>query len=120
MASRSDSAAPVTLGQGAGRALRSGPPPAQWAGDLSPVAAADWSFDLAGQLIERAGFGGTPEEGARLADMGPQEAVAALLHYRSIPARLAPFQPFHRWGPPPRPFPPCRVAPTQPAQQTRQ
>src|SRR5436190_24343953 len=57
--------------------------PAQWADDLTPIAPADWSFDRAGHLLERAGFGGTPAEIARLAAMTPQDAVAALLDYRA-------------------------------------
>ena len=40
---------------------------AQQAGDLSPLAADQWNADRAAHLLERAGFGGTPEEIARLA-----------------------------------------------------
>src|SRR5439155_1043689 len=79
---RSKAAAPVHTIALDGR--RSGPGPAQWADDLSPVAAADWSFDLASQLLERAGFGGTPEDVARLANMTPEQAVASLVDYRAI------------------------------------
>ncbi len=50
---------------------RRGGGPAQWADDFSPIAASDWSFDRAAHLLERAGFGGTPEEIARLAAMTP-------------------------------------------------
>ena len=55
----------------AGRACRcrcaaaepaSGPGPAAWTDDLSPIGAQDWSYDRAAHLLERAGFGGTPEE----------------------------------------------------------
>ena len=52
--------------------------------DLSPIAAADWSYDRAAHLIERAGFGATPEEIARLAAMTPQQAVDALVDYEAI------------------------------------
>lgn len=52
-----------------------GPGPAVWQEDLAPIAAADWSYDRAAHLLERAGFGGTPEEIARLAAMTPAEAV---------------------------------------------
>ena len=34
----------------------------QWADDLSPIAPSDWSYARAAHLIERAGFGATPEE----------------------------------------------------------
>ena len=47
----------------------------EWANDLSPIAAADWNGERAAHLLERAGFGGTPEEIARLAAMTPQQAV---------------------------------------------
>jgi hypothetical protein len=38
---------------------------------LSAITPAEWSFDLADQLLERAGFGGTPEEVAQLAELTP-------------------------------------------------
>src|SRR5262245_61858074 len=43
--------------------------PDSWAGDLSPIGKADWSDDRAAHLLERAGFGGTPEEIEELAKM---------------------------------------------------
>src|SRR5438445_13440402 len=108
MASRSDLSKPATFVHGFGpEVVRSGPGPAKWADDLSPIAAADWSFDLAGQLIERAGFGGTPEEVARLAAMRPEQAVAFLLDYRSIPGdQSGPFERSDIWDPTLRDFPP--------------
>ena len=120
MASRSDLSKPATFVHGFGREIvRSGPGPAQWADDLSPIAAADWSFDLASQLIERAGFGGTPEEVARLATMRPEQAVAFLLDYRSSPDdRLEPFDRSEIWDPTLRDFPPSRVAATERAEKT--
>ena len=36
--------------------------PAAWQNDLSPIGPADWNYDFAAHLLERAGFGGTPEE----------------------------------------------------------
>jgi hypothetical protein len=33
-----------------------------WQNDLAPINAADWNYDRAAHLLERAGFGGTPEE----------------------------------------------------------
>ncbi len=58
--------------------------PSAWAGDLSPIGPADWCYERAGHLLERAGFGGTPEEIARLAAMTPQQAVAFLVAYDQI------------------------------------
>src|SRR5215475_8281646 len=74
-------ATPVNVAaQGLG--LRGGPP--DWANDLRPIGPSDWSYERAAHLLERAGFGGTPEEIARLAAMTPERAVASLLDYGSI------------------------------------
>ncbi len=101
------------------KVMRSGPPPASWANDLAPIGAADWSYDRAGHLIDRAGFGATPEEIARLAAMTPEQAVASLLNYHSIPNdHLAPFDPSGVWDPSLRDFPPSRVAATERAEKT--
>ena len=35
--------------------------PAAWQNDLQPIAPADWNYDFAAHLLERAGFGGTPD-----------------------------------------------------------
>lgn len=55
-----------------------------WAGDLSPISADDWNYERAAHLLERAGFGGTPEEIEKLAAMTPEEAVSTLVDYESI------------------------------------
>ena len=65
--------------------LEAGAGPASWVGDLSAIAAADWNYARAGHLLERAGFGGTPEEIEALAKMTPEEAVSSLVDYESIP-----------------------------------
>ena len=70
----------------------SGPGPASWAGDLTPITKADWNYARAGHLLERAGFGGTPEEIERLARMTPQAAVNYLVDYESIRNDLPPFE----------------------------
>src|SRR5262245_6580287 len=94
-------------------------PPPQWADDLSPISASDWSFDRAAHLIERAGFGGTPEDIARFAAMSPQAAVAALVDYRTIANdHLAPFERSDVWDPSLRDFPVSRVAATERAEKT--
>src|SRR5215469_6618300 len=102
-----------------GSPVRSVPPPASWANDLAPIAASDWSYDRAAHLIDRAGFGATPEEIARLAAMTPEQAVASLLDYQSVPNNhLAPFDPSGVWDPSLRDFPPSRVAATERAEKT--
>jgi hypothetical protein len=119
MASRSDLSKPVTLIQGFSRdVVRSGPGPANWADDLSAIALADWGFDLASQLLERAGFGDTPEEVARLAQFTPERAVATLLDYRSVPNQLEPFEHSGVWDPSLRNFPISRPAATDRAEKT--
>lgn len=66
--------------------------PDAWIDDLSPVAASDWTYDRAAHLLERAGFGGTPEEIERLAAMTPEDAVRSLVHYEDIDnSHLPPF-----------------------------
>lgn len=93
--------------------------PSAWVNDLSPIPASDWTYDCAGHLIDRAGFGATPEEIAKLAAMTPEQAVASLLDYHAIPNdHLAPFDPSGVWDPSLRNFPPSRVAATQRAEKT--
>ena len=54
-----------------------------------PSAANPWDRGKAAHLLNRAGFGGTPEEIARLAAMGPQAAVDELLAYEQVPEALS-------------------------------
>jgi hypothetical protein len=99
--------------------VRSGLPPASWANDLAPIAVSDWSYDRAAHLIDRAGFGATPEEIARLAAMTPEQAVASLLDYGAVPnGHLAAFDPSGVWDPSLRDFPPSRPAATERAEKT--
>ncbi|MEK7882846.1 DUF1800 domain-containing protein [Methyloversatilis sp. NSM2] len=64
-----------------------------WAGDLAPIAAADWNRARAAHLLERAGFGGTPEEIDALARMTPAQAVRRMVHFEGAPAvALPPFE----------------------------
>src|SRR5262245_23682372 len=58
--------------------------PASWTGDLTPITEADWSRNRAAHLLERAGFGGTPEEVDRVAAMTPEAAVRWLVQYQSV------------------------------------
>jgi hypothetical protein len=83
--------------------------PADWTNDLSPIAAADWNAERAAHLLERAGFGGTPEEIARLAAMTPRAAVDALVDFESIKSDMKPFDESGIWDPGMDPFPPSRA-----------
>ena len=47
-----------------------------WEEDLSPIDASNWTAERARHLLDRVGFGGPPEEAARLAAMPPEGAVA--------------------------------------------
>jgi uncharacterized protein (DUF1800 family) len=56
-----------------------------WENDLRPITAAEWNYERAAHLLERAGFGGTPEEIQQLAKMTPQAAVKQLVRYQQTP-----------------------------------
>lgn len=59
---------------------------------LEPLPASEWSYDHAAHLLERAGFGGTPEEIARFAAMTPEAAVDLIVNYEQIADTLPPFE----------------------------
>jgi hypothetical protein len=87
--------------------------PQEWIGDLTPISAADWTFERAAHLLERAGFGGTPEDIQRLADVTPEQAVRTLVHYESLDnSHLRPFDESGVFDPGIEPFPPSRPATT--------
>jgi len=67
--------------------------PANWQDDLRPIAAGDWNPAAAAHLLERAGFGGTPAEVARLAAMPSPQAVQTLVQYGQTANPLPPFDP---------------------------
>lgn len=64
---------------------------------LGPLFANEWSYDHAAHLLERAGFGDTPEVIARFAQMSPQAAVDLIVNYEQISDDLADFQPSGIW-----------------------
>ena len=87
-----------------------------WVGDLSPIGAQDWNRERAAHLLERAGFGGTPEEVNALAAVPPEQAVARLVNYRSVDnSHLAPFDASDLWDDGLDPFPVSRPATTDQA-----
>lgn len=91
---------------------------AQWQNDLAPIGPADWNYDRAAHLLERAGFGGTPEEIAALGKMTPQQAVARLVRFQGTDAsRLPAFDHSGTWDPGLEPFPPSRPAVTDHAKE---
>src|SRR5439155_7608221 len=52
---------------------------------LKPLSAEKWTFTTAAHLLNRAGFGGTPDEIEKLTQMGLEEAVSHLVDYDNIP-----------------------------------
>src|SRR5215207_8277755 len=89
-----DSKAPATAGAG----------PAAWTNDLAPIAAADWNYARAAHLLERAGFGGTPDDITRLAAMTARQAVDSLVDFDAVPRNLEPFDHSGIWDPGMDPF----------------
>ena len=89
------------------------PGPSAWAGDLTPLTNGDWNHDRAEHLLGRAGFGGTPEDIQKLAEMTPEAAVRFLVHYDSIANdHLLPFEHSGFWDESLAHFPPSRPAAT--------
>ena len=50
-----------------------------WREDLSPIPASVWNKKRARHLLERAGFGGTPDMVSQYANLKPREAVLLLM-----------------------------------------
>jgi hypothetical protein len=58
-----------------------------WAGDLSPLQPAQWNRTRAAHLLERAGFGATPEEVTALAGLTPAVAVRRVVYLDGVEVR---------------------------------
>jgi hypothetical protein len=88
-------------------ATRAAAPAAEWTDDLSPIAPADWNAARAAHLLERAGFGGTPEDVARAGgdDAAARGGLAGGLRARGH--RAAPFDESGVWDPAWIRFPPA-------------
>ena len=92
--------------------------PAAWQNDLTPIGPADWNYDFAAHLLERAGFGGTPDEIQALAKMTPAQAIARLVRFQGTDAgSLPPFEHSGVHDPGLEPFPPSRPAVTDMAKE---
>src|SRR5262249_50275906 len=89
-----------------------------WAGDLTPIDAADWNAARAAHLLARAGFGGAPEETARRPAMTPQAAVREIVYFQDSPNALPAFDHSGVHAPGLEPFPASRPAATDLAKQT--
>ncbi len=92
--------------------------PSAWQNDLAPIRPAEWNYDFAAHLLERAGFGGTPEEIQALAKMTPAQAIARLVRFEGTDAsQLPPFDHSGVRDPGLEPFPPSRPAVTDLAKE---
>src|ERR1700690_3760006 len=70
--------------------------PVAWQNDLTSIGSADWNYDFAAHLLERAGFGGTPEEIEALSKMTPARAVGRMVRFEGIDS--TPLPPFDHSG----------------------
>jgi hypothetical protein len=90
-----------------------------WRGDLSPIGSESWSPASAGHVLERAGFGGTPEDIAELYALGPDAAVRRLVYFEGVErTHLAPFDHSGIFQSGLDPFPASRPATTKAARET--
>ena len=109
-------AAVIVFGPPAALAQKAGP--VAWQNDLAPIGPADWNNDFAAHLLERAGFGGTPEEIEAVAKMTPTEAVRRLVRFEGTDvSNLPPFEHSGIRDPGLEPFPPSRPAVTDLAKE---
>ena len=94
-------------------------PNSNWIFNLEPISESDWDIKKAKHLLERAGFGGTPEEINRIFILGPQGAVNHLVNYENIPDKfLKTFNESDIHDPGLINFPPSRPATTKLARDT--
>src|SRR6478609_7694014 len=85
--------------------------PASWQNDLTQIRSSDWNYDFAAHLLERAGFGGTPEEIETLAKLSPAQAVARMVRFDGVNRVTLPaFDHSGIHDPGLEPFPPSRPA----------
>ena len=98
-------------------AAQSAPAVDRLKGDLSPIATKDWNADRAAHLLGRAGFGGSPEDVAKLASMTPAQAVRSLVYFDKT-SRLPAFDESGIHDPGLEPFPESRPAATDRAKTT--
>lgn len=85
---------------------------------LDPIRPTLWSRESAAHLLERAGFGGTPEEVDRLAAMEPTEAVRSLVRFAQNPPQALPeFDASAIWDESLKTFPVSRPAATELAER---
>ena len=93
--------------------------PAEWQDDLTAIGPRDWNDGFAAHLLERAGFGGTPDEIKVLAEMTPADAIGRLVNFENVDNNHLPrFEHSEIHDPGLEPFPPGRPATTNLAKET--
>ena len=85
--------------------------------DLTPISPSDWNYECTAHLLERAGFGGTPEEIQVLAKLSPTDAVRRLVYFQNVQNNLPPFDHSGIHDPGLEPFPESRPAVTKMAKE---
>ncbi len=88
--------------------------------DLRPIAQAQWTAAAAAHLLQRAGFGGRPDEIAALTALGPREAVRQLVRWQSVPDNFVAFDESDLHDASLEPFPASRPATTDAAKRDGQ
>ena len=85
-----------------------------WKSTIDPIKQEDWSIAKASHLLERAGFGGTPEEVEFIYNLGHVLAVEHLVNYEKLSTKhLLKFEESNIHDPGLINFPPSRPATTK-------
>ena len=90
----------------------------EWVDDLSSISADDWNYQAAAHLLERGGFGATPEEIERIAAMTPEAAINWLVNYSESPDTAPTYDASPIWDPGMDPFPKSRAEAVRRARDT--
>ena len=110
----------LTLVCAVGIAAGAAETPPSWTDDLAPISPRDWTYERAAHLIERAGFGDTPDEIARLAATDPAAGGRSARRLRGDrQQRVKPFDESGIWDPGMDPFPPSRAEAVRIGARTR-
>ena len=90
-----------------------------WYGNINAISNDDWTLLTATHLLERAGFGGTPEEIDFIFKLGSKKAVDHIVNYENISTNhMQNFDESDIYDPGLINFPPSRPATTKLAQET--
>ena len=90
----------------------------EWVDDLSSIIADEWNYQTAAHLLERGGFGATPEEIERIAVMMPEAAIDWLVDYSELPDTAPAYDASPIWDPGMDPFPKSRAEAVRKARDT--